>query len=252
MKLGLELPMFEVSEGVREQTINIIDDLVDDIAPGYLSPNLFGFDYEMAIYERVYKFLLDELGMRRFENVYYRDEIFNLLREVPSEKFFNATEYLLKEMYRIVHIRRTIPDDILPNPHAGNKLWSRKESVRDWHISRFKGAVDILNHRLSQNNAKYCYDLSSGFVRMVSLDTGSDVPKGNNSIQEPNDNQSPEHHQNQSRTELWNRRNFIIGASVLFLTAVGVLFGNGILKPSLRWVWNHLPTILKDIISSFL
>ena len=31
--------MFAVSEGLREQTINIINDLVDDIAPGYLPPN---------------------------------------------------------------------------------------------------------------------------------------------------------------------------------------------------------------------
>ena len=260
--------MFEISEGLREQTINIINDLVDDIAPGYLSPNQFYvFDYENAIYEKVYKFLSDELGVRRFENVYYRDEIFNLLRDVPSERFYNAIEYLLKEMYRIVHIQITISDNIMLNPGAGNEQWSRKASMRDRHISRFKGAVDMLNHRLFQNNAKYRYDLGSGFVQVVRLDTGSDVPEGHHSIQEPNDNQPPEHHQNQgnseiqepndnqiqehhqnqNRPEFWNKRNFIIGVIALIVIILDFAFGNSILIH----LWNHLPTLKEKIAGWF-
>ena len=231
----LELPMFDVSEGLREQTINIIDDLVDDIAPGYLLPNpIFRLDYKTAIYERVYRFLLDELGERRLENVYYRDEIFDLLRGISSERFFNATEYLLKEMYRIVHTQRTIPDNILPNPHAGNQKWSRKESIRDGHINRFKGAVDLLNHRLFQNNAKYRYDLGSGFVQMVSLDTGSDVPEENNGIQEPNDNQTPKQHQKRSRSEFWSRISYGIAVVGVIIALLGLIFGDGILRQPLH------------------
>ena len=56
---------FNVSQELREQIVNIIDDLVDQIAPGYLSPNPFyNFDYKENIYRIVYKFLWDELGMR--------------------------------------------------------------------------------------------------------------------------------------------------------------------------------------------
>ena len=250
---------FNVSQKLREQTINIIDDLVNDIVPGYLSPNRISrFDYKTAIYKRVYKFLLDELGIRRCDYADYRDEIFDLLRDVPSDRFFNATEYLLKEMYRIVHIQITIPDDILPNPHAGNEPWSRKESVRDGHIRRFKGAVDILNHRLFQNNAKYRYDLDNRFVRMVSLGTGSDVPeetdnnqtpeqhqrKEDSDVQEPNDNQIQEHHQNQSRSEFWNRRSYRIAVVGIIVAILVLCFGEGILMRPLRWVWNYLQTLL--------
>lgn len=232
----------DVPPELREQTINIIDDLVDDIAPDYLLPNpIFRLDYKMAIYERVYRFLLDELGERRFEKVYYRDEIFDLLRDISSERFFNATEYLLKEMYRIVHIQRTIPDNIIPNPHAGNQKWSRKESVRDRHIKRFKGTVDLLNHRLFQNNAKCRYDLGSGFVQMVNLDPGSDVPEEDSGIQKQDNNQPSEHHQDQSRSESWNRKHYIIAVVILVLTALGVIFaalvfffGDGILSPLLH------------------
>ena len=247
--------MFDVSEGLREQTINIIDDLVNEIAPGYLRPNPFShFDYKEPIYERVYKFVWDELAERRFENVYYRDEIFDLLRNISSERFFNAIEYLLKEMYRIVHIQITIPDDIIPNPHAGNKPWSRKESVRNRHISRYKGAVDLLNHRLFQNNAKHRYDLSNGYVQMIILDTESDVSEKNNGIQEPNDNKTPEHHQNQgdsntqepcdnrnaeqhqkrSRSEFWSRISYGIAVVGVIIALLGLIFGDGILRQPLH------------------
>ena len=86
-----------VSQELKEQIVNIIDDLVDEIAPGYLPPNsIVPLNYREAIYEEVYKYLWNEFGRRRFEDVDYRDEVFNFLREVPSEKFFNVTEHLLK------------------------------------------------------------------------------------------------------------------------------------------------------------
>ena len=43
----------DISQKLREQTINIVTDLVDGIAPGYLLPNpYFPFDYRNAIYIR--------------------------------------------------------------------------------------------------------------------------------------------------------------------------------------------------------
>ena len=258
MDWALEPPMFNVSQELREKTINTIDDLVNDIAPGYLIPNpIFRLNYTATIYEEIYKYLWSEFGRRRYENVDYRDEIFDFLREVPSEKFFDVTEHLLKIVFQIVHIEITIPDDIIRDTNAGNKKWSRNESVRDRHIKRFKGAVDILNRRLSQHNAKYRYDLGSGFVQMVSLDTGSDVPEENNDIQEPtehhqnqedseiqpHDNQIQKHHQSQSRSELWNRRNCIIAFVALVFILLDFAFGNSIL---IR-LWDALPTIKEKI-----
>ena len=266
------MPKFKDSQELREQIVNIIDDLVDRIAPGYLLPNpYFRFDYRMAIYENFYKSLWREFGRRRSKNVDYRDEVFDFLREVPSANFFIAIEHLLKVMCQGVYIQRAIPDDIIPNPSAGNERWSRKESDRDRHIKLFKDAVDDINDRILKNNSKCLYTLERASIQLVRLDTGLDVPEKNNDIQGQNDNQTPahdqnqkdsdiqelddnqipEHHQNQSRSELWNRRNFIIGVLMLFFTAVGVLFGTGILIPSLRWVWNHLQPILKNITTWF-
>ena len=164
---------FNVSQELREQIVNIIDDLVDKIAPGYLLPNpIFPFDYRTAIYEAAYKSLSAEFGMRRFEYVDYRREVFDFLREVPSEKFFNVIEHLLKVVCKGVHIQKAIPDNIIPNPNTGNELWSRKASVRNRHIRLFKEAVDILNHRLDQSKAKYRYELSGESIQKVKLDTG--------------------------------------------------------------------------------
>ena len=96
---------FNVSQELREQIVNIIDDLVYKIAPDYLLPNPFlPFNYLEAIYEEVYKSLSTEFGMRRFENANYHREVFNFLREVPSEKFFNVIEHLLKVVCARVHI----------------------------------------------------------------------------------------------------------------------------------------------------
>ena len=243
----------DVSPELREQIINIIDDLVDDIAPGYLLPNsFFPLNYRNAIYEEIYKSIWDELGLRRFENVNYRDGIFNLLRDVPSEKFFNVTEYLLKIVYRIVHIQKTIPDNIALHPHGGEKKWSRKKSVRDEHIRFFKGAVDILNYRLSQNKSEYRYKLDGNFVQMVRVDTGLDVPEENSGTQEPDDtqtlkknssiqetdaNQKPKDHQNQSRSEFWNKRSYritVVGVVIAILALITAIliffFGDGILR----------------------
>ena len=235
----------KVSPELREQIVNIIDDLVNQITLGYLFPNpVFRYDYKTAIYERVYKSLWSEFGRRHFENVNYRDEVFDFLREVPSEKFFNATERLLKTMYGRVHIQRVIPDDIIPNPSAGNELWSRKKSVRDMHIRLFKEAVDILNYRLSQNNMKHHYD---ELGRMVRHDSGLDTPKENNSIQEPDNNQTQEHHRNQSRSEFWNRRGYRIAVVALIFIILDFAFGDSIL---IR-LWNSLPTIKEKIAGWF-
>ena len=232
------MPKFNVSQELREQIINIIDDLVDRIAPGYLPPNsIFPLNYKTEIYEVAYKSLWSEFGKRRFENVNYRDEVFDFLREVPSAKFFNVTEHLLKVVCKGVHIQKTIPDDIILNPSAGNELWSRKESVRDRHIRLFQFSVDDINDRILKNNSKCLFNMEGESVQLVRLDTGLDVPE------ETDNNQPPEHHQNQSRSEVWNKRNYIIAVVLLILTAVGVFFGNGILIPPLRWVWDYLQTI---------
>ena len=236
---------FNASQELREQIVNIIDDLVDEIAPGYLLPNpIFPLNYREAIYEEVYKSLWSEFGRRRFEDVDYRDEVFDFLREVPSEKFFNVTEHLLKIIYGIVHIRITIPDNIISHPSAGNERWSRKESVRDRHISRFKRSVDILNYRLSQNKAKYRYELDSKLVQMVRLDTQSEVPKEDSSIEKKDDNQTPEHNHIQSRSKIWNRRNFILCLVMAVFTILLFAFGDGILMPLLQRLWTYLQTFL--------
>lgn len=240
-----------VSQELREQIVNIIDDLVDKIAPGYLLPNpIFPFDYRTAIYEAAYKSLSAEFGMRRFEYVDYRDEVFDFLREVPSEKFFNVIEHLLKVVCEGVHIQKTIPDDIIPNPHAGNEPWSRKESVRNNHIRLFKGAVDILNHRLAQSNAKYRYKLRGESVQMVKLDTGLDVPKQesniqkeNSGIQEPDDNQTSRHHRDQGHSEFWNRKTYTITVVGVIFVIFTFAFGDGIFRPLLQRLWNYLQTI---------
>ena len=250
---------FNVSRELREQIVNIIDDLVNDIAPGYLSPNSFSrFDYRTAIYEAAYKSLSAEFGMRRLEYVDYRHEIFDFLREVPSEKFFNVIGHLLKVMCEGVHIQKTIHDDIIPNPHAGNELWSRKASVRDKHIRLFKGAVDILNHRLAQSNAKYRYELSGESLQMVGLDTGLDAPKQNSGVQKENgdiqesdDNQTPKHHQKRSRRKYWDWKNRKVEYVLVGLALSDFLIGDRLLIRGIDWLWNHLPTILENIFIIF-
>lgn len=236
---------FNVSPELREQIVNIIDDLVDEIAPGYLPPNpIFPLNYRKAIYEEVYKSLWSEFGRRRFEGVDYRAEVFDFLREVPSEKFSNVTEYLLKVIYDIVHIQIAIPDNIMLNPSDGNKRWSRKESVRDRHISRFKRAVDILNYRLSQNKAKYRYELDGKFVQMVRLDTRLDVPKEDSGIEKKDDNQTPEHNHIQSPSEIWGRKNYKLGFVMVVSTILLLAIGDGILRPLLQRLWTYLQTFL--------
>ena len=231
---------FNVSQELREQIVNIMDDLVDKIAPGYLPPNLiFPLNYRTAIYEKVYKYLWREFGRRRFENANYRDELFNFLREVPSNKFFNVTEHLLKVVFGIVHIQITIPNDIIPNPSTG-KRWSRTESVRDRHIRLFKRSVDILNDKLSENTAKYRYELNGESVQMVRHDTGLDVPEESSGIQEHDENQAPEHHQKRNLGESLNRKSYIIAFVGLIFLILDFAFGSGILIRLFRWVRSYL------------
>ena len=242
-----------VSKELREQIINILDDLVDGIAPGYLLPNSFlPFNYRNAIYEEAYKSLSIEFGVRRLEYVDYRDEIFDFLRELASDKFFNVIHHLWNVLYLIVHIQIEIPDDFILNPNAGSKLWSRKVSIRNNHIEFFKEVVDTLNHRLAQSNVKCSYKLNRNSVQMVRLDTGLDTSKKesniqeengniqeeNSDIQEPKDNQTPKHHQNQSRGEFWNRKTFVFTVVGVIVAVLIFLFGDGILKPLLPWWWN--------------
>ena len=46
---------------------------------------------------------------------------------------------------------------------------------------------------------------------MVTFDAGLDTPKENSGIQEPNDNQTAEHHQNQSRSASWEKQELMQG-----------------------------------------
>ena len=191
------MPKFKDSQELREQIVNIIDDLVEEIAPGYLSFGTFSrVDYSTEIYERVYKKLWREFGKRRSQNAFYRSEVFEFLREVPSEKFFTVTELLLKVVCRIVYIQRTIPDNIALNPYGGEKRWSRKESVRNRHIKLFKDSVDDINDKILKNNSKCLYTLERESIQLVRFDTGLYVPEKNNDIQGQNDNQTSEHDQN--------------------------------------------------------
>ena len=68
--------------------------------------------------------------------------------------------------------------------------------------------------------------------------------KDNNGIQEPDDNQIPEHHQNQNRSEFWNRKFYFIGGMGLILAFLDIAFGDRILIRLFRWVWSHLQTLL--------
>ena len=68
--------------------------------------------------------------------------------------------------------------------------------------------------------------------------------KENNGIQDPNDNQIPEHHQNQNRSEFWNRRSYRIAVVGIIVAILVLCFGEGILIRPLRWVWNYLQTHL--------
>ena len=259
--------MFDVSKELREQTINIIDDLVDEIAPGYLSLNLrFDFNYRVVIYEEIYKYLWSEFGRRRFENVDYRNEVFDLLRTVQSEKFFDVIECVLKIVCACVHTQSMMPDDIILNPSAGNELWSRKKSMRDRHIIRFERTVDELNRILAQNDAKYRYNLHGESVQMVMFDSilelieDSDIQEPDDNqiqehhqnqedsdIQEPDDNQIQKHHQNRNRSELWNKRNYIITVVALIFIILDFAFGDSFL---IR-LWNSLPTIKEKIAGWF-
>ena len=143
-------------------------------------------------------------------------------------------------MSEVVHLQKTISDDIILNPAAGNELWSRKESVRNRHINCFNDAIEKLNHKLSQNNTKYRYEAG----KIVRIDGGSELGEEDNYVQEPEDNHTKEHHQDQSRSEFWNRKSHTIAVLVLFVSILLFLFGDGILIRPLGLLWNYLQTII--------
>ena len=226
----------DVPRKLREQVINIVFDLVNQIAPGYLPPNVIFFPgYHKEIYKVAYKYLWDELGEERLELDSYHNEIFEFLRNTSSNEFFHAVEHLLKVMSEIVHLQKTIPDDIILREDGGNELWSRKKSVRDKHINLFNAAMAKLNHRLLQNNAKYRYE--SG--KLIPIDEGLDMSENGNDTKEPDSNRAKEHNQNQSYSEsldwksykigVWGLKIGIWGLVCSFLgllfTILGILFG---------------------------
>ena len=69
-----------VSQELREQIVNIIDDLVDEIAPGYLPPNsIFPLNYREAIYEEVYKYLKMSITVMKYLIFYEKSPQRNFL-----------------------------------------------------------------------------------------------------------------------------------------------------------------------------
>ena len=230
---------------LREQIINIVTDLVDDIALGYLVPNpIFPFDYQEGIYEEAYKYLWDEVGIPRSESAFYQYEIFEFLRIVPANEFFNAVEHLFEVVSAIVHLQKTMPDNII-SP-GGEPLWTRTESMRNRHINRFNDAVTRLNHRLSQNNAKYRYE--SG--KMIRIDGGLDMSENGNDTKEPDSNRAKERDQSQSHSEsldwksykigVWGLRigiwGFVCSFLGLLVTILGILFGGEFLITPFKWL----------------
>ena len=94
-----------------------------------------------------------------------------------------------------------------------------------------------INYKLSQNNTEYSCKLNDGFVQIVRLDTRLDVPEENIDMQKSDGNQATGHHQDQSRSEFWNRKSHRIAiASFIFVVLAVIisilifLFGDGILR----------------------
>ena len=166
------------------------------------------------------------------------------MREVPSKKIFTATELLLKVVCQIVYIQRTIPDNIILNPYAGEKIWSRKESVRNRHIKLFKDSVDDINDRILKNNSKCLYTLEGESLQLVGFDTGLEIPEEESGIQETNDNQTPKHDQDKSGIEFWNKRSHRIAVAGVVVAILILFFGDGILKPLFPDIWDYLRTLL--------
>ena len=204
----------DVYDRLRNQTINIIDDLVDKIVPDV--------DYKKVIYEEGYESLCDEFGLRRFRYVNHRNEIFDLLRDVPLGIFFAATEHLLKHIYRKV---------VVPGQYSS---WDREVPLYEEYNRHFETAVDGLNCRLFQHEIKYRYVLRGGSVEMANLNAEED-------------NQPPERHPNQSLTEFWNKKSYRIAVIVVILTALLFLFGDNVLVR----LWDYLPTTIKEKIAGW-
>ena len=118
--------------------------------------------------------------------------------------------------------------------------------------------VQILNHTLFQKNVEGLKeDIDNGINQLESIHERLELyeettqireklryAKENNGIQDPNDNQIPEHHQNQNRSEFWNKRSYRIAVGGIIVAILVLFFGEGILIRPLRWVWNYLQTLL--------
>ena len=132
-----------------------------------------------------------------------------------------------------------------------------KSPLSDWHGYSI-GFARILNHTLFQQNVEALKkDIDGGVNQLESIHEQLELyeettqireqlryAKENNGIQDPNDNQIPEHHQNQNRSEFWNRRSYGIAVGGIIVAILVLCFGEGILMRPLRWVWNYLQTLL--------
>lgn len=79
---------------------------------------------------------------------------------------------------------------------------------------------------------------------MVRLDTRSDVPKEDSSIEKKDDNQTPEHNHIQSRSESWVRKTYILSFVMVVVAILVFAFGDRILRPLLQRLWIYLQTFL--------
>ena len=82
-------------------------------------------------------------------------------------------------------------------------------------------------------------DVSQGLrkqiIKIIS-NARSDVPEQKKNIQETHNNQTTEHYQDQSRSEFWNEKHYILGVVVVIFTVLIFLFGDGILIRLLHWL----------------
>ena len=93
------------------------------------------------------------------------------------------------------------------------------------------------------NDLESAYDQLELYEETTQVREKLRYAKENNGIQDPNDNQTPEHHQNQSRIASLNWKK-ILAAVVVIVPILDFLFGNSILIRPLRWVWNYLQMLL--------
>ena len=109
-----------------------------------------------------------------------------------------------------------------------------KSPLSDSHGYNIFGYSRILNNTLFQQNVEALKkDIDDGINQLESIYDQLGLyeettpikeklryAKENNGIQESDDHQAPEHHQNQSRTEFWNRKGYriaVVGVIVAIL-----------------------------------